>query len=567
MAEVPISSGPANLTRKQKAMLRKSTMWTERSSWMSHWREISEYQQPRLGRFFPTDRNRGQRRYNSIYDNAAIFASRTLAAGMMSGMTSPARPWFRLALADRDLMEFGPVKTWLHRTGMLLREIFAQSNTYRALHAGYEELGLFGTWATVMLPDFENVIHHYPLTVGEYAISTDHRGMVNALAREFNMTVGQMVGQFGKDRCSQSVRNLFDRGNLDAWVPVMHLIEPNAGRETRKADNRNMRYSSQYFEAASDNNDTFLSDSGFKRFPVLAPRWSVTGQDIYGSSPGMEALGDVKQLQHEQLRKSQGIDYMTNPPIQVPVQYKDAARNRLPGGVMFVDVNSPTGGIRSAYEIQLNLQHLMLDIQDVRQRINSAFYADLFLMLANDTRSGITATEVAERHEEKLLMLGPVLERLHNEQLSPMIDLAFDYAAEAGILPPIPDELQGVELNIEFVSTLAQAQRAVSAQGMDRLLGTVGSMAALFPQVVDKINIDQAIDDYGDMYGVNPEIIVPDDVVQEIRAQRAQQQQAQAVAASAPAVVDTVKAAGDINAQGLTDVTNLFQGYSTPAAA
>ncbi|MFZ9511794.1 MAG: portal protein, partial [Burkholderiaceae bacterium] len=226
---------------------------------------------------------------------------------------------------------------------------------------------------------------------------------------------------------------------------------------------------------------------------------------------------------------------------------------------------SPDGGIRSAFEVRLDLQHLLADIQDVRERIRSAYYADLFLMLANDTRSGTTATEIAERHEEKLLMLGPVLERLHNELLSPMIDIAFDYCAEAGILPPTPPELEGVELNIEFVSTLAQAQRAVSAQGMDRLLGTVGTLAPLFPQVTKKIDALQAIDDYAEQYGVNPEVIVPDDEVQAAIEQEAQAQQAAQVAAAAPLAVDTAKAASEIDAQGLQDVSQMFMGYSTPS--
>ncbi len=556
----------ATLTEMQRAQQRKAELLNERSSWMPHWREISEYQQPRAGRFVVTDRNRGERRHNSIYDSTALFASRTLAAGMMSGMTSPARPWFRIALADRDLMEYGPVKTWLHDTAVLLREIFSASNTYRALHSGYEELGLFGTWSTIMLPDFENVLHHYPMTIGEYAIGTDHRGVVNTLAREFQMTVAQMVTQFGTEKLSPRTRTLFERNALSTWVTVTHLIEPNWDRDPSKLDNTNMRFASKYFEEGEDSKDTFLRKSGFKRFPALAPRWVVTGQDIYGSSPGMEALGDAKQLQHEQLRKAQGIDYMTNPPIVVPTAYKESAGGRFPGGVMYSD--APNGqGIRSAFEVQLNLQHLLEDIQDVRERIRSAYYADLFLMLANDTRSNVTATEVAERHEEKLLMLGPVLERLHNELLSPMIDLAFDYCADARILPPIPEELREMELNIEFISTLAQAQRAVSAQGLDRLLGTLGSMAQLKPEVLDKVNFDQAVDDYGDMYGVNPEVIVPDDQVAQMREKRAAQQNAQAAAAAAPMAVDAAKTASEIDTANLRDVTQMFQGYGTPAPA
>lgn len=555
------------INRRQRLLARKAALWTERSSWITHWREISEYQQPRAGRFVASDRNRGDKRTNHILDNTAVFGARTLAAGLMSGITSPARPWFRLEIKDKDLMESGPVKTWLHDTATLLRAIFASSNTYRSLHTIYEELGLFGTGTSILLPDFDNVVHHYPLTVGEYALATDAKGNVNTLAREFQMTVEQMAMQFGKDNLSTSVRNLYDKGAYDAWVDVVHLVEPRRERDTRKIDGMNKRFASVYVEAGQDNQDKFLSESGFNRFPALTPRWVVTGNDVYGTSPGMECLGDVKQLQHQQLRKGQAIDYQVNPPLQVPSKYKEAHKARLPGGVFYVDSMGQQGGVRSVYDVNLNLQHLMLDIQDVRERIRSAYYADLFLMLANDNRSGITATEVAERHEEKLLMLGPVLERLHNELLSPLIDTTFEYAREAGILPEAPPELEGMELNVEFISVLAQAQRAVATQGMDRLLGTVSQMAAVNPSVLDKINFDQVVDDYGDAYGVNPKIIVPDDVAAGIRQQRAAAQQAAQSAATAPQMVESAKTASEIDTGNLQDVLTSLQGYSSVSPA
>ena len=555
------------LNKRQRILARKSALWNERSSWLTHWREISDYQQPRAGRFVVTDRNRGDKRANSILDNTAVFGARTLAAGLMSGVTSPARPWFKLEIRDKELMESGPVKAWLHDTAALLRAIFARSNTYRSLHAIYEELGLFGTGASIVLPDFDNVLHHYPLTIGEYALATNSRGEVDTLCREFQMTVGQLVEQFGAENCSQTVRDLFSRGQYDSWVDVLHLIEPRKSRDLGKRDAKNMRFASIYLEPGKDNSDKFLRESGFERFPVIAPRWVVTGNDVYGTSPGMECLGDVKQLQHQQLRKGQAIDYQVNPPLQVPTRYKEAAKSRLPGGVFYVDSQGQSGGVRSAFDVQLNLQHLMLDIQDVRERIRSAYYADLFLMLANDTRSGITATEVAERHEEKLLMLGPVLERLHNELLSPLIDIAFDYANRAGILPEPPEELQGVDLNVEFISVMAQAQRAVATQGMDRLLGSVGQMASVKPEVLDKIDFDQAVDNYGEAYGVDPKIIVPDDQIAALRQQRAAAMQAQASAATAPQVVESAKAASEIDTANLQDVLTSLQGYSSASPA
>ena len=551
------------INRRQRALARKAALWSERSSWITHWREISEYQQPRSGRFVATDRNKGDKRANHIIDNTAVFASRTLAAGLMSGVTSPARPWFRLEIRDKDLMEFASVKAWLHDTATLLRSIFASSNTYRALHTIYEELGLFGTAASIVMPDFDNVIHNHPLTVGEYAVATNHKGEVNTLCREFQMTVGQMVEQFGRENCSTTVQNLFAKGAYDQWVDVIHLVEPRKDRDFQKQDAKNKRFASIYMEPGRDNSDKFLGESGFDRFPALCPRWVVTGNDIYGTSPGMECLGDVKQLQHQQLRKGQGIDYQVNPPLQVPTKYKEAARSRLPGGVFYVDSMGQGTGVRSAFEVNLNLQHLLGDIQDVRERIRSAYYADLFLMLANDTRSGITATEVAERHQEKLLMLGPVLERLHNELLSPLIDITFERCVQAGILPPAPPELEGLDLNVEFISVLAQAQRAVATQSIDRTVASVMQLAQLWPEARHKIDPLQVVDDLGNAYGINPKIIVPDDVVQERMQAEAQAAQAQQQAAAMPAVVDSAKVASEIDMQGLGDVMNGLMGYGT----
>jgi hypothetical protein len=544
------------LTRRQRILKRLSGLRLERSTWISHYRELSQYQQPRLGRFFTSDVDKGQKRHQAIYDRTVMGAARTLAAGLQSGVTSPARPWFRLALSDRDLMEVGAVKTWLFDCENLLRDIFTHSNTYRALHTMYGELGLFGTACAIVVEDFDNVIHMFTLTAGEYMIAQDSKGRVNTMAREFKYTVAQVVDEFGYENCSVAVRNLYDAGSYDLWVDIIHIIEPNDLYDPKRKDSKFMRYSSCYLEAGAPE-DKFLRESGFKRFRVLAPRWEVTSGDIYGHGPGMEAQGDTKQLQHEQLRKSQAIDYMVNPPLSVPPGYKDNPRARLPGGVMFNP--SATGKIESAYNVNLELQPLLEDIQDIRARVREAYYADLFMMLANDTRSGITATEVAERHEEKMLMIGPVLERLHYELLQPLIDITFDMAAEAGILPPIPEELQNMELSVEFISTLAQAQRIVSAQGMDRLFGTIATLAQLDPDIVLKANFAQAVDDYAALYSTNPEVIYSDD---EYAARVDQRNQARAQQAQA-----AQQAQMAVNAKNLAavppDVLQGLQGYST----
>lgn len=539
------------------------------SGWRTVYQDVSRHLLPYSGRFLTTDRNRGEWRLNSIYDSTATQALTIFGAGMMSGATSPARPWIKMTTADDTLMQSEPVKVWLNEITQRMLAIFAKGNTYRTLHSMYEELGCYGTAANIVADDFHSVIHNTPLTAGEYRINTSFKGEVCTLYRQFDMQVAQMVGQFGRDRCSHTVRNLYDRGQLDTWVTVMHAIEPRADRDASKRDATNMPWASIYFEFGADHTGATLRESGFKNFRALAPRWRVFGQDVYGVSPGMMALGDIKQLQHEQLRKGQGIDYMTKPPVQAPTAMKNHEVDMLPGGVSYVDAAGPGGGIRSTFEVNLRLDYLLEDIRDVRERINAAFYADLFLMLYQSDRGQMTATEVAERHEEKLLMIGPALERLHNEALAPLVEITFERMLEVGLVPPPPPEMEGQPLNVEFVSILAQAQRAIGNNAMDRYVMGLGTVAALKPEVLDRFDADQWAEIYADGYGVDPRILVPDSKVALIRQQRAQQQQAAQQAALMQAGADTAQklAGADTNGQNaLTDVMGMLSGYGAPGA-
>ena len=569
---------PTNFTSmRQKLLIRWGQMKTERASWWSHWQEISTYLLPWNGRYFRQDRDKGQRRNNQIYDNTATRALRTLAAGLMAGATSPARPWFRLGTHDEDLNQSQPVKLWLDDVAQRMHLVLQKSNTYDALQQIYEELGSFGTAASVMLQDFNTVIRHYALTCGEYAIATDWQGRVDCLYREFEKTVGQMVKEFGYSNCSSAVQSAYDSGNLGMWVPVIHAIEPRADRDPSKRDARNMAWASYYFEFGG-NSDVCLREGGFKQFPAVVPRWALAGGDIYGNSPGMEALGDIKQLQHEQLRKAEGIDYQTRPPLQVPDSLKNRDVERLPGGITFVPGGGTNAKIESMFDVNLNLQHLLEDIGDVRERINSSFYKDIFLMLANSENPQMTATEIAMRQEEKMMMMGPVLLRLNSECLLPLIDSTFTHMAEMGALPPAPPELAGMDLAVEFISMLAEAQRAIGANSIDRFVGSLGTIAGLKPEVLDKFDSDAWADEYSDMLGVDPKLIIGNAQVAVVRQARAKAQEMQQKLQAAQQVSETAKNFGQSGAGAAqggppvtnpngpgSDVMNLFSGYQSPA--
>lgn len=566
------------LTVRQRALKRITALETERSSWWSHWAEINRVLLPRTGQFFANDANKGAQRNQDILDNSATRAIQTLAAGMQSGLTSPARPWLKLETADTGLMNVKAVSAWLDQVTQIMRTVFSRSNTYPSLHGMYGEMGAYGTTASVVLPDFKNVIHFYPQTIGGFCISTDDRGEVDTLSRHLQMTVGQIVKRWvmrgGKEdwsKVSRHVKNAWDNHNQDTWIPCYHLIQPRQDRDTLKLDNRNMPWESIYFEAGADA-DTLLNESGFKRFPAIVNRWVTKANDIYGSDcPGMVAMGDILQLQHQQLRKGQAIDFQTMPPLQVPMSLKNQDSDFLPGGTTYVDMVGPQNAVRSAFDVNLNLEHLRLDMHDVRQRIEAAFYADVFLFLSSirsDMKGAITAREVAEIHDEKLLMLGPVVENTETKQLEPLVDITFDACLEAGILPPPPPELQqegaGAEINVQFIGLLSQAQRAVSMGGVDRIIGAVASIAAAKqdPSVWDKIDTDKVVDKAASYLGIDPEIIRGDDEVGAMREQRAQamQRQAQAEAAAQAAATAKDMAAADMSTDNA--LTNVVQGFS-----
>lgn len=546
-------------TEKERLLKQLAQLKNERTSFDPHWQDLSDYINPRGSRFLTSDVNRNERRNTKIVDPTGTLAQRVLSSGMMSGITSPARPWFKLATPDPDMMNYGPVKIWLEVVQRRMNEVFNKSNLYQSLPLLYSSIGTYGTAAMAVLDDPQDVIRTMPFPIGSYYLANSPRGSVDTSFRQFSMTVRQMVQEFGLDKVSTSVKSMWESGTYETWIEVNHCIMPNINRDTGKLDNKNKPYKSVYFETGGDN-DKLLRESGFDEFPVMAPRWEVNGEDVYASScPGMLALGQVKALQKEQIRKAQLIDKATNPPMVAPTSLKNQRVSLLPGDVTYLDVISGQDGFKPAYLVNPNTGDLLNDIQDIRQTINSAYFVDLFMMLQNINTRSMPVEAVIEMKEEKLLMLGPVLERLNDECLNPLIDRTFSIMVRKNMLPPPPDVLQGTPLRIEYISVMAQAQKSIGLTSLSQTVGFIGQLAQAKPEALDKLNVDQAIDAFAEMSGVSPTVIVPQDQVQGIREERAkqiQQQQAMAMAQAAAQGAETLSKAQTSDPSMLTAIAN-----------
>lgn len=517
-------------------------------------KDLADFILPYRGRFTLGEGNRGDRRNQKIINSTATAAAGTLRAGMMAGVTSPARPWKRLTTPDPDLAEFEEVRRFLHVIDQRMNSIFLKSNLYNTLPTCYGDLGTFATAPIFIEEDFERVIRTTSMPIGSYRIAKDFSGRVNVFLREFRMTVRQLIETFGvKDAkgnpdwsvFSKVVKDHYLKGNYETWIDVCHIIEPNQDYTPRKGLSKFKKFVSCYYESGTsggDEQDLMLREAGYDYFPVLCPRWETTGEDVWGTvSPGINSIGDIKQLQLMEKRSAQAIELMNKPPMVGPSALKNKKTSSLPGDMTYDD-SKAGDGFRPAFQVNPRIQELEMKIEKIERRIQSNFYEDMFKMLANDTRSGITAREIEERHEEKLLALGPVLEQLNQDLLDPLIDITFAIMLRQGMIPEAPEALQDQDLKVEYISIMAQAQKALGVGSLERLVGGVAQAAQLNQLGVKKVNVDQWIDVYAEHLGVAPSVIRSDDEVAAIEEQEAQAQarmeQAQMIQAGAGVAKD-----------------------------
>lgn len=503
--------------------------------WREHHRDIVRYIQPRRGRFLPTDRIRaGQRQDGDINNNVATDASDTLRAGLMSGVTSSARPWFRLSTHNPQLNEVDTVKAWLAAAERVTQTVISKSSFYLRIEELYGDVGDFGTAAFYIEPDDDEYIRCYVFPVGSYFVANGPKGVVDTIARDTSMTCDELVRKFGVEKCCVAVQLAYKRGDLYLDFDLIHLIVPNTGFIPGAIGTKGKKWLSLWYEQARRVDEGFLHEAGYDYFPVMVPRWQVTGVDVYGSSPGMKALGDVRALQHLEEQAMGVVDKTVNPPMNVPSVMKGQQASLLPGAENYTRGNEK---MEPAITIHPQaLPNVQAKIGEHENRIRTAYHADLFRLLEMAGQQGqMTAYEVAQRIQEKMQLLGPAYERLEEELLDPALDAIMHICLEWFLYPPLPPELQGQEIKVEYTSIVAQAQKAAGIGAIEQLLKTVGELAGVDHDILDLVDFDAAVREIGDKLGVTPKLLRDPDIVAQMRAQKAavlaqQQQQQQEMA-------------------------------------
>lgn len=529
---------------------RFSQLKTARQSWEQTWDEAIAYVLPRKGfgtgktGSKPTDSKKADS--SKIFNSSATTAIRRLAAGMQSGLTSPMRPWFRLTLPDPDLSASASVKQWLQAVEKRMYLALGKGGFYAAVHALFSELAVFGNACLFEGESDATLLNFRPFTIGEFFLASGPGGIIDTVDRMTWWTAKEMVQEWG-NACPKRVRDLAVSQPYE-YSQVLHIVQPRAIRELGRAGAENMPFESVWI---SYEDKEILAESGFRTMPYMVSRWDTTGSEVYGRGQAEDLIPDIKMLMELEKTQLKALHKTADPPLLAQSSLKLQGINTFPGGISYTD-NGGKDAMGPLYQVNFDVKNVQAKIQTLEERIAQGFFNDVFLMLLQ--RPNMTATEVLERSEEKILMLGPVIERQQTELLDPVIARTFDILWSQGrnmngevvneaavVIPDPPTEIQGAPIKVEYIGLLSQAQRMAGADGLNRFFQAVGPIVQLSPDAMDKLNLDEAIDQYASNYNVPAEVVRADEEVAKSREARAQAQAQMQQAANAQQQAQTAQ--------------------------
>lgn len=507
------------------------------SWWTQNWSDLALFIQPKGSIWltqsdggWPTPNNmtRGRPINSQIMDPTATMALRVCAGGLMSGLASPSRPWFKMVPSSRRLQLDAAARMWIDETEDRIYTVLASSNFYQSLAQELEDVTCFGTAVTLIYEDEQDLIRCYNPRVGEYYLGTGATLRNDVCARAFLMTVSQMVDFFGVNNCPPEIQKLWSQkgAGLDQERIVAHSIEPNyevaPGGVGKIPGNFTWREVYWVYGAASSQP---LSMKGYVDQPFTSTLWTRQSNDPYGRSPGMDVLPDVMQLQTMTRRMAEAIEKQVRPPLVADMSLKNQPASILPGHVTYVASLASGTGMRPIYEVNPDINAMSANIVQIQERIKKGFFNDLFAMFSEVPQGKMTAYETAQRVQEKLSQVSPMIESFLSESLKPRLKRVFSIMKRKGFIDPPPDSLKGIALDIEFVSILALASKAAATGGLERLAAIIGNMAPVFPGVVDNLDSDAFVQEMNVLLGNPAKIMHGPEMVKQIRDQKQKQMQ------------------------------------------
>jgi len=492
-----------------------------------YFQDLMYYSLPRKA-YITRIKSVGNRIPTDIYDSTAILSNAYFAAGMQAYMSSPQTRWMTIAIKNRNYMTSQAVLKYLRDTEDVLYAMINSSNFYQEDVEGYLTLGSIGTDILYGEDDPTDDIRLHDMNIENVIIMEDSARRVKTAYIEYEFDASQAVEKFGKDKLSDKVLESFIKIDFKKKFKFLFCVLPRAVYDQSKKTSKNMPYAAIWIER---DEKKIVREGGFREFPFFVSRFAVAKNSPYGYSPMMNVLPDVQMLNQIEYTTAIGAQLEIAPPVEIPDEAFLRPYNFNPRGRNIRNVGFPNEHItpiNMGARTQIGVDYL----EYKKTTIQQTFYNDLFL--SSPQVGNRTATEVSIANNQRMQMLGSAVGNIMREKLSPFIERVYAIAAKNNKLPPLPPELIGQEYVIEYVSPLARAQKHLELQNLGDAMAVIGQFAELqlasgqFPEVLDKLNLDEATDYVAEMTNIAPKVIRDDAEVEEMRDGRAQQQEAQA---------------------------------------
>jgi hypothetical protein len=516
-------------TLSDKISYRQSCLRDRRESFDDHWRDISDHIMPRSYRWLDEDwQKRGNKANKKIIDPSATLSARAMEAAFSASIIPTSRPWFKLR-GPSIFKDNYTVRSWLEGVTEEMQARILETNFYQEGGKLFRMTGVFGTGAMLIEEDEDDDFRCETLPTGSYWLGIDGKRKVNQFSREMELTATQMEEMFGYDNLSTQVQAAIDTQTGDKTTrKVLHWIGPN-DKYSQDTSMSMMEWVSYYIDPADENKNRPLRVGYYEEFPVITPRWTVLGDDVYGlDCPGMIALGHIKELQSAHKQMAKALEKQVSPPTQRPEGTSRKGVDSTPGADNITSRGAASDGIKPLYQINFDVNGTRQHIDDLRGQIRETFFYNLFLMVASERRSGTKAREIDELHEEKMIILSTVYEQFSHEFLDPAVERIFAILNRRGRFAVPPPELQGQTLDVEYVSVMANAMKLVGIGNMDRALAILGQVASIDPTVLDELDTARFFRNYTDRLGVDIRVMAsPEEVAAKKEQRMASMQQAQ----------------------------------------
>lgn len=516
-----------------------------RANWDSHWQEVADYVIPKKDDIFVKQRNVGGEKKGNVkvYDATAIHSNELLASALHGMLTNPSVQWFELSMDDDELNDDYDVKLWLQQTALQIHQVLNNTNFQTEIHEVYLDLGSFGTAVLRVEEDDDLDVVFNSRPINEAYLEESSKGLVNGIFREYVLTGRQLLEEFPEANFGEFEMHSIKK-DLDKEHDILHAVFKRADDELGKeVGPKGMDYASFHILLGMK---VLLKESGFAEFPYITPRWTKISGEVYGRSPAMKALSDIKMTNVMMQTIIRAAQKVTDPPLQVPDDGVTLPIRTVPGGTNYYRAGTKdrieplVTGARPDIGVDL--------LQMIQKRIRDAFFID---QLQLNEGPQMTATEVLQRTEEKLRLLGPILGRQHYELLKPLVNRVYSILLRRGKIKPAPEKIQDKTFEVRYSSMIARAQRSSEAENLNRIMALMGPIAQFDPGVLDNIDSDRILKYVASIYNVPQVIFRREEEKQAIRQQRQQaMQQAQAEQSALNQTQALEQASGAMRGQG-----------------